>query len=73
MRIKCDIHRSRCTDDLELVRTVALDPTLDPRESGVQPIEEGPRSCPTQHDDDGGIMIWKRRLWFQEMQLEGGV
>ena len=70
MRIKCDIHRSRRTDGLELARTVALDPTLDPREPGVQPIEEGPRSCSTQHDDDGGT--WKSILWFQKMQHEGG-
>ena len=26
-------NQSRCMDDLELARTVALDPTLDPRES----------------------------------------
>ena len=47
-------------DDLEFARTVALDLTLDSREPGVQPIEEGPRSWPTQHDDDGDI--WKSRL-----------
>ena len=71
MKTKSDIHRSRCMDDLEFARIVALDLTLDPREPGVQPIEEDPRSCSTQHDDDGGI--WKSGLWFQKMQLEGGV
>jgi hypothetical protein len=68
-----DIQRSRCSsrNDLELARAVALDPTLDPGEPGVQLLEEGPRSCPVQHDHDGGM--WKSRLRLQEMGYEGGV
>ena len=57
--------------DLELPRAVSLDPALDPSEPGVQLFEEGPGSCPVQHNHNGGM--WNSGLWLQEMWYEGGV
>jgi hypothetical protein len=42
-------------DDLELARTVALHPTLNPSKPGVQLLERCPRPCPVQHDHDSGM------------------
>ena len=62
LKTKCN-HTSFAilfADDLELARTVALDPTFYPSEPSVQFFEECPRSCPVQHDHDGSM--WKSGL-----------
>ena len=56
----------RMADDLELTRTVALDPTLNQSEPSVELFEECPRSCPVQHDHDGGMR--KSGLRLQEIR-----
>lgn len=70
----CCRARSRSqqpADDLELAHAVAFDPMPNPSEPGVQPLEEGPGSCPVVHDHNGGM--WKSRLRLQEMRYDGGV
>ena len=52
-------------DDLELAFSVPLDPVFDPGKPSLQLFEEGPGSCPVQHDDNGRVR--KSRLWVQEM------
>ena len=47
-------------DDLELAGAIILDPRFDPSEPGAQLFKEGSRSCPIQHDYEGGMR--KRRL-----------
>jgi hypothetical protein len=43
------------TDNLEFTRTVPLNPVLNPGEPCVKIFEEGPGSCPVQHDYDCGV------------------
>jgi hypothetical protein len=57
------------TNELELT-SVALDPALDPSEPGVQLFEEGPWSCPIQHDSDKAIK--GGRLQLQEIRYDSG-
>jgi hypothetical protein len=52
-------------NDLELARTIALDPTLGPSELGVWFFEEGLRSCPVRSCHNGGMR--KSRFRLQEM------
>jgi hypothetical protein len=57
-------------DDTELTRTVALVPTFDPREPGVQ-IFKNVLCRPVKHNHDGCTR--KSGLRLQEMRHKGGV
>jgi hypothetical protein len=52
-------------NDLELAFSVTLDPVLDPGKPSLQFFEEGPGSCPVQHDDNSRMR--KSGLWVQKM------